>query len=168
MKIRGIKKGDKDLRHFTFDDVDDVTIRGGVYMYKVTYDKNPLEGEYGDEEIGYIECDKVIPLGGKKPKSITPQKDTEDTTKEHIEKQPTKKGRKPKVETISEISKDVVCSKETKYEYLVTDIKAQSTEKLQMILNEYGDDYWELCGFDTTKNLFGLIHITAFFKRKRG
>ena len=70
MVIKGIAKGDKDLRHFTFDDGDYV-VRGGVYYYKVNYGKNALEGEYGEDEIGYVECTKVMPLGGKKPKPIS-------------------------------------------------------------------------------------------------
>ena len=71
MKIKGIAKGDKDLRHFTFDDNDYIE-KEGHYYYKVNYGKNPLEGEGAEDEIGFIECDKVMPLGGQKPKAIQP------------------------------------------------------------------------------------------------
>lgn len=173
MKIRGIKKGDRDLRHFTFDD-DDVVVRAGTYMYKVTYDKNPLEGEYGEEEVGYVECDKVMALGGRKPKPIVkteePQKEVTIVKETPVEKQPAKRGRKPKVDKVepSTENRSVDVCIPNRYEYTVTEIKASNITELQDQLNEKGLNGWELCGFDTNKTPFGPIHIVAVFKRKRG
>lgn len=178
MKIRGIKKGDKDLRHFTFDD-GDVMVRGGTYMYKVTYDKNPLEGEYAENEIGYVECDKVIPLGGRKPKPIVRDNDRQEEPNEvkevisTVEKQQVKRGRKPKnekVNTGSEVISPAVHLPDSPgvFEYFVTSVSANDVTELQNKLNEQGEKGWELCGFDTNKTLFGSIHIVAVFKRKRG
>ena len=111
MIIKGIAKGDRDLRHFTFDDEKDVVVRGGVYYYNVNYGKNALEGEYGEDEHAYIECSKVIPLGGKKPKSIPGR---EKTNQKEIVYGPSnvnnttpvvenpKRGRPPKVKKVEE------------------------------------------------------------------
>jgi hypothetical protein len=174
MIIKGIAKGDKDLRHFTFDD-NDVVVRGGVYYYNVNYGKNPLEGEYGDEESGYVECSKVIPLGGKKPKPIPGKSEAAETPVQKVhmvqtpEPETKKRGRKPKVEKeepSSEVRTDVYVP--SRYEYTVTEINASNITELQNQLNENGLNGWELCGFDTNKTLFGSIHIVAIFKRKRG
>lgn len=177
MVIKGIAKGDKDLRHFTFDDSDYV-VRGGVYYYKVNYGKNALEGEYGEDEIGYVECTKVMPLGGKKPKPI-PELEAKkaepavgQVSQQEEVQEPKKRGRKPKVEKI-EPGTDVISVSTSgepgTYEYLVNEIKADHIEEFQDKLNRKGDEGWELCGFDTNRHsLFGDIHIIAVFKRKRG
>ena len=93
MKIKGIAKGDKDLRHFTFDDNDYVE-KEGQYYYKVNYGKNPLEGEGAEDEIGFIECDKVIPLGGQKPKPI--QNKVQQQESQPVQVQAKKRGRPAK------------------------------------------------------------------------
>jgi len=174
MVIKGIAKGDKDLRHFTFED-DDYVVRGGVYYYRVNYGKNKLEGEYAEDEIGYVECSKVIPLGGRKPRPI-PGKEKPETVKEvketvEVVEKP-KRGRPAKV-TKTEPGKETipVSTSDTPgtFEYLVNEIKVDHIEDFQDKLNRRGNEGWELCGFDTNRySLFGDIHIIAVFKRKRG
>lgn len=172
MEIRGIKKGDKDLRHFTFDD-EDVVVRGGVYFYKVKYDKSPLEGEYADEEDGYVECDKVIPLGGKRPKPIPGR---EKKTEEKLQEAPvtvkkSTRGRPPKVKKVEPPSETIPIAPQEgvqKYEYHVTYLGSDNRDNLEDELNTLGDAGWELCGFDSNRGLIGSMKIVAIFKRKRG
>lgn len=172
MEIKGIAKGDKDLRHFTFDDGDYV-VRGGIYYYKVNYGKNALEGEYGEDEIGYVECDRVIPLGGKKPKPIQGRKVEEQPAKKEVveTKAPAKRGRPPKVKK-EEVPKEtipmVVEGGAWKFEYYVSYLDAESKDGLEDELNKLGDSGWELCGFDTNRGVFGSMKIVAVFKRRRG
>ena len=172
MELRGIAKGDKELRHFTFDDGDYV-VRGGVYYYKVNYGKNKLEGEYSEDEIGYVECDKVITLGGKKPKPIPGrQKEVPAQVKtETVEKPAARRGRPPKVKK-EEVSKEtipmVVEGGVWKFEYYVAYLDAESKDGLEDELNQLGDSGWELCGFDTNRGVFGSMKIVAVFKRRRG
>jgi len=176
MEIKGIAKGDKDLRHFTFDD-NDYVVRGGVYYYKVNYGKNKLEGEYGEDEISYVECTKVIPLGGKKPKPIpglvakTKPVEQKPVVEEPVQ-EVKKRGRKPKVDKVEPGTETIpVATSDTPglYEYLVNEIKADNIEEFQDKLNRRGNEGWELCGFDTNRySLFGDIHIIVVFKRKRG
>ena len=175
MVIKGIAKGDKDLRHFTFDDGDYV-VRGGIYYYKVNYGKNKLEGEYGEDEISYVECSKVIPLGGRKPKPIPELAAKNEPIYQPVEEpgsqEVKKRGRKPKVDKVESSSETIpVATSDTPglYEYLVNEIKADNIEEFQDKLNRRGNEGWELCGFDTNRySLFGDIHIIAVFKRKRG
>lgn len=172
MTIKGIAKGDKDLRHFTFDD-DDYVVRGGIYYYKVNYGKNPLEGEYADDEIGYVECNKVIPLGGKKPKPINSKSSTTVTETpvqvQQVNQEPKKRGRPAKVIKTEPSSETFnITTNPGIFEYFVTSLKAENITELQNQLNENGNNGWELCGFDTNKTLFGSIHLVAIFKRKRG
>lgn len=179
MIIKGIAKGDKDLRHFTFDDGDFV-VRGGVYYYKVNYGKNQLEGEYAEDEIGYVECDKIIPLGGRRPKPIPGRKqqvkeDVSAVIKEADSDEKPKRGRPAKAAKIPNKNESAVIlppgdeqSGSNTFEYLVTEIKVDDIESLQNKLNTAGSEGWEMCGFDTNKSLFGTIHIVAIFKRKRG
>lgn len=176
MLIRGIKKGDKDLRHFTFDD-GDYTERNGVYYYKVNYGKNKLEGEYAEDEIAYIECDKVICLGGRKPKPIpglvakTNPVEQKPVVEEPVQ-EVKKRGRKPKVDKIEPGTGTIPVATPGEpgtYEYLVREIKVDHIEEFQDQLNMKGSEGWELCGFDTNRySLFGDIHIIVVFKRKRG
>ena len=35
-------------------------------------------------------------------------------------------------------------------------------------LNKLGEEGWELCGFEGSRNMFAATHIVAVFKRKRG
>lgn len=173
MKIRGIKKGDKDLRHFTFDD-GDVVERAGTYMYKVLYDKNPLEGEYAEEEVGYIECDKVIPLGGRKPKPIVkkeekPKVEIPATVKSAGTVEKPKRGRPPKVTKPEPVSGTIpVAVGACAYEYYVAELKVQDVQSLQNELNGLGSEGWELCCYDVDRSIFSATHIRAIFKRKRG
>lgn len=174
MVIRGIERGDKDLRHFTFDD-DDYVVRGGVYYYKVNYGKNKLEGEYGEDEINFVECSKVIPLGGKKPKPIPglqAKKETPTLTPEPnvTPTQETKKrGRKAKTETVDlEIPSSNVAKIQDRFEYIVHQFNYNNVDDLKKKLNELGTEGWEMCGFNPYKTLFGDTHIITVFKRKRG
>lgn len=174
MLIKGIAKGDKDLRHFTFDDEKDVVVKGGVYYYKVNYGKNKLEGEYAEEEIGYVECSKVIALGGRKPKPVGKEQPKVEQPIVVSEPEPKKRGRKPKVETLTSSSEVLpvqvmMDGNPGTFEYLVSEIKVDHIEEFQEQLNMKGSEGWELCGFDTNRySLFGDIHIIVVFKRKRG
>ena len=178
MLIKGIEKGDKTLRHFTFDD-EDYVVRGGIYYYKVNYGKNKLEGEYAEDEIGYIACDKVMALGGRKPRPIPGREKTstevvKTEVKEVVETvEKPKRGRPAKVKKPEESSETIPvapgCEQGSMtYEYFVTEIKVDDIASLQEKLNTAGAEGWEMCGFDTNKSLFGAIHIVAIFKRKRG
>ena len=178
MEIRGIAKGDKELRHFTFDDGDYV-VKGGVYYYKVNYGKNKLEGEYAEDEINYIECDKVIPLGGKKPKPIpgrekTDQKEIVNSPSNVNNNTPVvekpKRGRPPKVKKVEESTETIPVAVEgtSAYEYYVAEMKITDTQELQDGLNELGSQGWELCCYDVDRSLFSNAHIRMIFKRKRG
>lgn len=177
MVFKGIEKGDKDLRHFTFDE-DDVVVKGGVHYYKVNYGKNKLEGEYAEDEIGYVACDKIIPLGGKRPSKI-PGKEKEVVSQEaETPTTPTEmtqdglKGRKPRTTRATKTNANMEISGAFSgpgiFEYKVEEIKAAKIKELEKQLNEKGQEGWELCGFDTNKSLFGEIHIVAVFKRRRG
>ena len=171
MVIKGIAKGDKDLRHFTFDDGDYI-VRGGVYYYKVNYGKNKLEGEYGEDEINYVECSKVIPLGGKKPKPIPglEKKSSEPVTLGPVQEEtPKKRGRKAKVEDAgSEVPSlgDMILP--DKFEYEVCQFNYSSVSELNESLNKMGLQGWEMCGFSPYKPFFEDPYIIAVFKRKRG
>ena len=181
MEIKGIAKGDKDLKHFTFDD-DDYVVRGGVYYYKVNYGKNPLEGEYGEDEISYVECSKVIPLGGKKPKPIPNSKNLEapktKVTPQVTEvSQPEQKKRGRPAKTTKASTNDVTIPVSTPvstpidpgtFEYTVNQFNIGDLDELTDKLNEMGNQGWEMCGFSPYKSLFGDAHIITVFKRKRG
>lgn len=172
MEIRGIAKGDKELRHFTFDD-GDYTLKGGVYYYKVNYGKNKLEGEYAEDEIAYIECDKVIPLGGKKPRPIIgkiPGGIAEPVKPAEPVKQPAKRGRPAKVKKVEASTETVPVAVEgtSAYEYYVAEMKITDTQTLQDGLNELGEQGWELCCYDVDRSLFSNVQIRMIFKRKRG
>lgn len=169
MIITGIEKGDKDLRHFTFDD-GDYEVRGGVYFYKVNYGKNKLEGEYAEDEISYVRCDKVIPLGGKKPKPI-PQKKTEVAQvveTKPVEEKP-KRGRPSKVTKLPETNEVIQVKQDgaVQYEYLVSEFEIDDALDLQKGLNKLGSEGWELCCCDFDKSLF-TNKVRTVFKRKRG
>lgn len=170
MKIKGIAKGDKDLRHFTFDD-NDYMEKEGKYYYKVNYGKNPLEGEGAEDEIGFIECDKVIPLGGQKPKPIQSKVQKEES--KPVQVQEKKRGRPAKVTKLDAGSETVGVSvnlldKSGTFEYVVSQFNIGNPGEFQDKLNEMGEQGWEMCGFSPYKSLFGDAHIITVFKRKRG
>ena len=177
MKIKAIAKGDKDLRHFTFDDNDYVE-KEGKYYYKVNYGKNPLEGEVAEDEVGFIECDKVIPLGGKKPKPIPNSKNLEapktKVTPQVTEvSQPEQKKRGRPAKTTKTSTNDVTIPVSTPgdpgtFEYTVNQFNIGDLDELTDKLNEMGNQGWEMCGFSPYKSLFGDAHIITVFKRKRG
>ena len=170
MEIKGIEKGDKDLRHFTFDD-EDYVVRGGVYYYKVNYGKNQLEGEYGEDEINYVECSKVIPLGGRKPKPIPGKASTvsEPVQTPVSTPEPKKRGRPAKVTKPEPVSGTIpVAAGACAYEYYVAELKVQDAQSLQNELNGLGSEGWELCCYDVDRSIFSATHIMAIFKRKRG
>lgn len=172
MVIKGIAKGDKDLRHFTFDD-EDYVVRGGVYFYKVNYGKNKLEGEYAEDEINYVECDKVIPLGGKRPRPI-PGREVKKETPVAVAETPQKetKTRKPRTTKVTKLNANTeqleAFTGPGTFEYKVDKIKANDVKDLEKQLNLLGDEGWELCGMDSNKSLFGEVYIVVVFKRRRG
>lgn len=185
MLHKGITRGDNKYRHFTFNDEDIVT-RGRVKYYKVNYGKNKLEGEFAEDEIGFVPCDNVIILG-QKPKPATPaptpvvepepepvkdekpKKTSKKTTEPKAEKKTTKKTtRTTKVEILPVENETIpVAIEDFKYEYSVKEIFSDNITELENQLNDMGNDGWEMCGFDTNRNLLGKIHIISIFKRKR-
>lgn len=171
MVIKGIAKGDKDLRHFTFDDGDYV-VRGGIYYYKVNYGKNKLEGEYGEDEISYVECSKVIPLGGRKPKPIPELAAKNEPIYQPVEEpgsqEVKKRGRPAKVTKVEPSKETIPVGTPGTFEYLVQQFDINNLDELSLHLNSLGTQGWELCGFNPSKNLFGNVHMIAIFKRKRG
>ena len=174
--IKGIEKGDKDLRHFTFDDEDYVE-RAGVYYYKVNYGKNKLEGDAAEDEIGFVECSKVITLGGRKPSFIpgvekkdnSPMQYLPPNTTPTTATEPKKRGRPAKV-TKPEPANGTfpVAEGVYTYEYYVAELKVQDVQSLQNELNGLGSEGWELCCYDVDRSIFSATHIRAIFKRKRG
>lgn len=168
--IRGIEKGDKDLRHFTFDD-EDYVVRGGIYYYKVNYGKNKLEGEAAEDEIGFVECDKIIALGGKKPRPIQRKTNEVQAPVSEVQQvqEPKKRGRPTKTTKLEPVSGTIpVAVGACAYEYYVTELKSQDVQSLQNELNRLGSEGWELCCYDVDRSIFSATHIRAIFKRKRG
>jgi len=170
MTLKGIARGDHGFRHFTFDD-EDVTIKNGVYCYKVNYGKNPLEGEFAEEEIGYIPCENVMCVGGKKPRPYKKEEPKPEVVKQNtsvvsepVVDEPKKRGR-PAKKTQEPVS---TYTGESTFEYFVFEFQSSDIPTFQNQLNEKGKEGWELCGFDSTKSLFGEIDMIAIFKRKRG
>lgn len=168
--IRGIEKGDKDLRHFTFDD-EDYVVKGGIYYYKVNYGKNKLEGEVAEDEIGFVECDNVIALGGKKPKPIQRKTNTAQAPVSEVQQVqgPKKRGRPAKVTKPEPVNGTIPVATGTYvYEYHVAEFNVQDVQSLQNELNRLGSEGWELCCYDVDRSIFSATHIRAIFKRKRG
>jgi hypothetical protein len=148
-------------------------VRGGVYYYKVNYGKNPLEGEHGDEEIGYVECSKVIPLGGKRPKPI-PGKTVEKAVPIQIQQPQTepvktvKKPGRPKKNVDTNVQVSAPTDSAERFEYMVENMNMDNPEDLKRVLNNWGEDGWELCWFEPERSIFGSYKARAIFKRKRG
>lgn len=168
--IRGIEKGDKDLRHFTFDD-EDYVVRGGIYYYKVNYGKNKLEGDAAEDEIGFVECDKIIALGGKKPRPIQRKTNEVQAPVSEVQQvqEPKKRGRPAKATKLEQVSGTIpVAAGACAYEYYVVELKVQDVQSLQNELNNLGSEGWELCCYDVDRSIFSATHIRAIFKRKRG
>ena len=186
MKFKGIKKGDKDFRHFTFDDNDYIK-KDGVYYYRVNYGKNKLEGPDAEDEIGYVACNKEMPIGGKGPSFIPGEEKKADTapmqymppkvneTPQQVQTQlvkqeePKRRGRPPKIKTLETSNETLTTAPlEEKFEYYVTELTFTNSANLQELLNKLGAEGWELCGFEGSRNMFAATHIVAVFKRKRG
>lgn len=68
---KGIQRGDKNFRHFTFDENDFIEKNGTKY-YKVNYGKSKFDGPDAEDEINYIDAPNIIVLGGKKPSFLNP------------------------------------------------------------------------------------------------
>lgn len=179
MKYKGIEKGDQKFRHFTFDDQDYIQ-KNGVYYYRVNYGKSKLEGADAEDEIGYVACNKVMPIGGKGPATIPGQEKKEETPEQKVTAvrldpppsavEKPKRGRPPKVK-VAEPSNETIPVAQggvQKFEYYVTNLLFGKSEELQNMLNEMGNEGWELCGFESNKTLFSNPNIIAVFKRKRG
>ena len=169
-----MKRGDNSMRKFTFDDTDYIE-KDGHYYYKVNYGKNKLEGEYAEDEIGYVEVTQVLPLGGVK---LTPipelQQRSEPMAYVPVEEVPKpekpKRGRPPKVTKLE--PEKVIIPVQTLagtpvFEYHIAFLDAEDGGDLQDKLNGFGNEGWELCGFDTNRGLFSSIKIVAVFKREK-
>ncbi len=175
MVLKGLQKGDKKIRKFTFDDEEYIE-KDGKYYYKVNYGKNSLEGEYAEDEIDYIEVTQVIPLGGKKLKPIPElQKPTavaapQEPQLQQVEKP--KRGRPPKVTKLDPGTgtlpvKTVLEEGDVQFEYLVENVDIDEPKTLKDTLNSWGALGWELCWMESIRNIFGGTKATAIFKRKK-
>ena len=173
MEIRGLKKGSNDLRKFTFNDEEYIQ-KDGKFYYKVNYGKNALEGEYAEDEIGYVEVTQVIPLGGKKPKPIPELQQATVAVTPQVEQpvEKPKRGRPPKVNKLEQSQETVQVAPQEgtpKFEYHVDSLKVESAEKLKEILNSWGELGWELCWVEHQSiQLIGGPTLYCIFKRKRG
>ena len=185
MKLKGIEKGDQNFRHFTFDD-DDYIQKNGVYYYRVNYGKNKLEGPDAEDEIGFVPCAKVIPLGGKGPRYIPGQEKKASEPMQYmppnvtpsapaaapeVSQEPKRRGRPPKVKTLEGSNETIQVAPQEgtpKFEYHVDSLKVESAEKLKEILNSWGELGWELCWVEHQSiQLIGGPTLYCIFKRKR-
>lgn len=185
MTYKGIARGDTSYRHFTFTD-EDILIENGITYYKVNYGKNKLEGPEAEDEIGYLKYDDIIFLGGNRPAQmkveepkVKTKNEPEVEPKKENETKPTKKssGRpkkvkeeQPKIEVVSKNEttqwiSGTDCS--DRFEYRVCEFNSKNIDELESGLNKYGNEGWELCGFDTNKSLFSEMTIITILKRKR-
>ena len=180
----GFDKTDFENRKFYFDDTE--VLMSNPPKYKVWYVDN-------EHDVDYVLCSNVFVLKlapkdkqknnvsekqeihvSSPTKSITKTSDKQETIKvEPVETEakinesepPVKKkpGRKKKEQTnITQISDET-----RKFAYKVIDVHIMDIEEIQNMLNEYGQDGWELCGFEVYKN--GLIKpnsILCVLKRK--
>ena len=176
MVYKGIEKGDQSFRHFTFDENDYIQ-KNGVYYYRVNYGKNKLEGPDAEEETGFVACAKVVPLGGKGPKTIPGQTVKQESQPVQTVQTPVpepelkKRGRPAKVKALETSNETISVAPQggiQKFEYYVTEIAFTNSTSLQELLNKHGEEGWELCGFEGSRNMFSSTHIVAVFKRKRG
>lgn len=180
MTYKGIARGDSAYRHFTFDDTD-VLEKDGDMLYKVNYGKNALEGDYAEDEIGYVRCSDVIFLGGKKPDLPQPQNKQTETVPEKTKPVKVAKTEKKSAKT-KKTKEKVVETPAIKileqpewnptigqciFEYTYKEFHTEDIKRLQELLNVYGNEGWEMCGFDTNKSLLGEMSIFAVFKRRK-
>lgn len=197
MTYTGIRRGDKDFRHFTFNE-NDFIIKDNIKYYKVNYGKNKLEGPDAEDEVGYIDASNIIVLGGNKPSFLNPvqQNSTieEKTIHESIvENSSPEQKKEVKSESSSKKSQDQKRSvgrpkkektndgqintsletpnphtevKREAFKYTVRELVANDTDELEKQLNLLGSDGWEMCGFDTYKNLFTDIRIILILKKR--
>lgn len=194
MTYKGIQKGDKDYRHFTFDE-NDFIVKNNIRYYKVNYGKNKLEGPNAEDEIGYIDAPNIIVLGGKKPSFsnlVQPEpvveekpveisnpeqeKETKVSKKPQEQKRPVGRPKKIKPDTdqittvSSEVSKTLLSGlntvKKDIFEYTVKELVVKDIDTLKEQLNILGLDGWEMCGFDTYRTLFTDIRIMVIFKKR--
>lgn len=178
MTYKGIARGDANYRHFTFTD-DDTILKNGITYYKVNYGKDKLEGPDAEDEIGYFKYEDIIFLGGNRPKQANVETPKKESTEPKVETKVVKKspGRPKKVKEERPKTEEVVPTPEpTQYvfgleselfEYKVCEFHSKNIDDLQNELNEYGNEGWELCGFDTNKSLFSEMNIITIMKRKR-
>lgn len=165
MKKIGFDKRDSEFRKFYFDD-DEITSTNPP-KYIVKYIDN-------EKDIDYIECDNVFYL---KPANIQDNKNKEiDTDKSldfkkseiEIKSEPKHVQKKSEVDIKSEVKEEQPKKKRTyvkkksvekeetivkekkfdKIEYKVIDEAFTSDDDIQNMLNTYGEEGWELCGFD--------------------
>lgn len=181
MTYKGIARGDTSYRHFTFTD-EDILIENGITYYKVNYGKNKLEGPEAEDEIGYLKYDDIIFLGGNRPgqvkteepkveNKIEPKVEPKENETKPAKKSPGRpkkvKEEQPKIETVSKNETIQWVSGTDRFEYRVCEFNSKNIDELESELNKYGNEGWELCGFDTNKSLFSEMSIITILKRKR-
>lgn len=178
----GIDKTDPLGRKFYFDD--SMVLTSNPPKYKVSYvddesdidyilckdvfvlkpapaNKQPQPKEHTHtvnvkENINNVQ---VIDKNTLSKSTIRVPENTSITTEENnnvVEKQKKKPGRKKKEPTVeNEVNVDT--SNEIRnFEYIVIDEHFNDSDELQDMLNKYGQDGWELCGFEIYKS--GLIN----------
>ena len=168
---KGILKGDKSFRKFTFDDSKCVNGK-----YECTYPMDPVErNEFSEPNKVWLSESEMLVIGApikKKAPEQNPNQIEQPVEQPKVKTQSTvpekrKPGRPKKV--VNEPAPNVFEKPEgsEKYEYLVEEIQMTNDYPLQDKLNELGDAGWEMCGFETVKQIF-TVSILMVFKRKRG
>lgn len=156
---KGILKGDKSFRKFTFDD--EKCVNG---KYECTYPKDALENnEFSDQEVLWLSESDMLVIGGPIKKKGPEQKPVQKN-----EQEKRKPGRPKKVVNVIPPPPALTPSSDglDKYEYLVEESQMSNVNSLQERLNELGDAGWEMCGFETMKQMFS-VNMVMIFKRKR-
>ena len=160
----GIDKSNNSFRKFYFDDSQVLT--SNPPKYKIWYVDD-------EEDYTFIECSKVFAIKNApdemqqtSPSPSIEKIDGTDlvakeptpiiTTKEEIEKnnivvdQPKPKRKPGRPKKVSEPTPSPT-TKMSKFEYKILDEPIDDLDDFENMLNEYGDDGWEVCGFEIYK-----------------
>lgn len=175
MKKIGIDKRDITYRHFYYDD--EIILMSNPPKYEIHYidDENDMD---------YIECSYVMKI-----KDVTEHNnvvmnnitedvlEVENTKEKKVKKTTTKKDKKVKdVDNKQEendeiIKKDIITENlNVKYEYKIMEYDIHSIDEMNVILNEYGENGWELFTFELCNYGIMINNKKKFFcvmKRKK-
>jgi hypothetical protein len=198
MRKIGIDKRDPTYRHFYFDDSEVLTSNPPKYKIWFVDDENdvdyiecskvlkikdaPVETQTANEDVIKIDniqdekADIAIPAHQKDEVDKLSDKEAKE------QPEPKKRGRKKKpvedttikVEnnepTQATISQLVVEQSNLKFEYKAFNVDFSSVDELVDLLNEYGEDGWELCTSEIYSGgmIFDKKKIFCIMKRIKG